>query len=209
MFYDILHGINELSAPIAMALELAILLGFDGQLKQDSDMEIELFQSVIEQLKGNLKVAGKEQALVWLYVKTWNVYGEHVLDYGDLWNFTDKDMEAALVTMAYPKAEDKKVFEKIKKFSCFGPKQEDKEVEELKEIIMDRFNNDAIEYYKWSLKISKVAISEIKQRNEGLKRKTDTRYLKKQLKKKKDRRRWNSSPAVVVTSSTESSLTDS
>ena len=74
---------------------------------------------------------------------------------------------------------------------------------------MDRFNNDAIEYYKWSLKISKVAISEIKQRNEGLKRKTDTRYLKKQLKKKKDRRRWNSSPAVVVTSSTESSLTDS
>ena len=110
MFYDILHGINELSAPIAMALELAILLGFDGQLKQDSDMEIELFQSVIEQLKGNLKVAGKEQALVWLYVKTWNVYGEHVLDYGDLWNFTDKDMEAALVTMAYPKAEDKKVF---------------------------------------------------------------------------------------------------
>ena len=189
MFYDILHGINESSAPIGIALELAILLGFDGQLKQDSDMEMELFQSIIEQLKEKLKTDGKELALVWLYVKTWAVYGDHILDYGDLWNFIEKDMESALVTMAYPK-------------------QEDKKVEELKEIIMERFNNDSIEYYKWSLKISKVAISEIKQRNEGLKQKTDIRKLKK-MKKKKERRRWNSSPTLVVSSSAESSFTDS
>ena len=93
-----------------MTLELAILLGFDGQLKQDSDMEMELFQSIIKQLE-NFGLEGKEQALVWLYVTTWNKHGEHILDYGDLWTFTDNDMEAALITMAYPKNEDLKIEE--------------------------------------------------------------------------------------------------
>ena len=36
---------------LLMAIEFAILLGFDGQLQQDSDMEKELFSAVIEQLK--------------------------------------------------------------------------------------------------------------------------------------------------------------
>ena len=194
MFYDILHGINELSAPLGMTLELAILLGFDGQLKQDSDMEMELFQSIIKQL-GNFGLEGKEQALVWLYVTTWNKHGEHILDYGDLWTFTDNDMEAALITMAYPKKEDPKI-------------------EELKGIIMDRFNNDTFEFYKWSLNISKVAIAEIKQRKEGTKRKKEIFNKRNFLKKKKDRRRWSSNGGSVLaisdTSSTdECSLTDS
>ena len=194
MFYDILHGINELSAPIGMTLELAILLGFDGQLKQDSDMEMELFQSIIKQLE-NLKLAGKEQALVWLYVTTWNKHGEHILDYGDLWTFTDNDMEAALITMAYPKKEDPKI-------------------EELKGIIMDRFNNDTFEFYKWSLNISKVAIAEIKQRKEGTKRKKEIFNKRNFLKKKKDRRRWSSNGGSVLaisdsSSTDECSLTDS
>ena len=194
MFYDILHGINELSAPIGMTLELAILLGFDGQLKQDSDMEMELFQSIIKQLE-NFGLEGKEQALVWLYVTTWNKHGEHILDYGDLWTFTDNDMEAALITMAYPKKEDPKI-------------------EELKGIIMDRFNNDTFEFYKWSLNISKVAIAEIKQRKEGTKRKKEIFNKRNFLKKKKDRRRWSSNGGSVLaisdTSSTdECSLTDS
>ena len=194
MFYDILHGINELSAPIGMTLELAILLGFDGQLKQDSDMEMELFQSIIKQLE-NFGLEGKEQALVWLYVTTWNKHGEHILDYGDLWTFTDNDMEAALITMAYPKKEDPKI-------------------EELKGIIMDRFNNDTFEFYKWSLNISKVAIAEIKQRKEGTKRKKEIFNKRNFLKKKKDRRRWSSNGGSVLaisdsSSTDECSLTDS
>ena len=142
-----------------MTLELAILLGFDGQLKQDSDMEMELFQSIIKQLE-NFGLEGKEQALVWLYVTTWNKHGEHILDYGDLWTFTDNDMEAALITMAYPKKEDLKI-------------------DELKGIIMERFNNDTFEFYKWSLNISKVAIAEIKQRKEGTKRKKEIQQTKR------------------------------
>ena len=176
-----------MSAPIGMTLELAILLGFDGQLKQDSDMEMELFQSIIKQLE-NLKLAGKEQALVWLYVTTWNKHGEHILDYSDLWTFTGHDMEAALITMAYPKKEDRKI-------------------EELKGIIMDRFNNDTFEFYKWSLNISKVAMAEIKRRKEGTKRKKEMQQTKKR-KKKKDRRRWSSNEGSNIVPISDSSSTD-
>ena len=177
-----------------MTLELAILLGFDGQLKQDSDMEMELFQSIIKQLE-NFGLEGKEQALVWLYVTTWNKHGEHILDYGDLWTFTDNDMQTALITMAYPKKEDPKI-------------------EELKGIIMDRFNNDTFEFYKWSLNISKVAIAEIKQRKEGTKRKKEIFNKRNFLKKKKDRRRWSSNGGSILaisdsSSTDECSLTDS
>ena len=37
--------------PLMMVLEFAILLGYDGQLDQNSDMEKELFASAMEQLK--------------------------------------------------------------------------------------------------------------------------------------------------------------
>ena len=40
-----------MDVPLMMVLEFAILLGFDGQLDQNSDMEKELFTSAIEQLK--------------------------------------------------------------------------------------------------------------------------------------------------------------
>ena len=51
LFFDILHGIDRADIPLVVALEFAILLGYDGQLKQNSDMEMELFQSTIDQLK--------------------------------------------------------------------------------------------------------------------------------------------------------------
>ena len=38
-----------------MVLEFAILLGYDGQLEQNSDMEKELFTSAIDQLKERFK----------------------------------------------------------------------------------------------------------------------------------------------------------
>ena len=64
---------------------------------------------------------GKEQALVWLYAKTWEAYGEHIIDYTKyypnsvlhwkddwpgLWTFDDDDLEAAFITMAYSKKEE-------------------------------------------------------------------------------------------------------
>ena len=51
LWFDLLHGIKRIDVPLMMVLEFAILLGFDGQLDQNSDMEKELFASAIEQLK--------------------------------------------------------------------------------------------------------------------------------------------------------------
>ena len=38
----------------------------------------------------NLRVA-------WLYVKSWNNFGQHVIDETGLWNFGGEDLEAALM----------------------------------------------------------------------------------------------------------------
>ena len=86
LFFDILHGIDRTDIPLVVALELAILLGYDGQLKQNSDLEIELFQSTIEQLK-RTKMTKIENALIWLYVKTWGLQGHHVIEEDEMWNF--------------------------------------------------------------------------------------------------------------------------
>ena len=50
LLFDLLHGIKRMDVSFVMALEFAILLGFDGQL-EDSDMENELFTMTIDQLK--------------------------------------------------------------------------------------------------------------------------------------------------------------
>ena len=41
---------------IVMVLEFAILLGYDGQLEQNSDMEKDLFTSAIDQLKERFNI---------------------------------------------------------------------------------------------------------------------------------------------------------
>lgn len=101
-FFDILHGIKVSDITFLVAIELAIFLGYDGQLKQNSDMEMELFTAIIEQLK-NSQMTKIENALVWLYVKSWNIAGQHVLDEENLWNFGGEDLEAALMEFIYKK----------------------------------------------------------------------------------------------------------
>ena len=56
LFFDLLHGIKRMDVPFLIVLEFAILLGYDGQLEQNSDMEKELFTSTIEQLKEGFKI---------------------------------------------------------------------------------------------------------------------------------------------------------
>ena len=75
---------------MVVALEFSILLGFDGQLKQNSDMEMELFQSTIDQLK-KTKMSKVENALMWLYVKTWGLQSQHVIEKDEIWNFGGED----------------------------------------------------------------------------------------------------------------------
>ena len=56
LFFDLLHGIKRMDVPLMVALEFAILLGYDGQLDQNSDMEKELFSSAIDQIKERFSI---------------------------------------------------------------------------------------------------------------------------------------------------------
>ena len=44
-----------------------------------------------------------ENALVWLYVKTWGKFGDHVIAQKDLWNFSADDLETVFMNLAYPR----------------------------------------------------------------------------------------------------------
>ena len=48
-----------------------------------------------------------ENALVWLYVKTWGRFGEHVIK-ENIWNFSANDLEKAIMGLAFPR---KKIFQ--------------------------------------------------------------------------------------------------
>ena len=60
--------------------------------------------------------------MIWLYIKTWNAYGDHLIQYKKyipsasswekdegLWDFDENDLVAALCIMAYPKKEDSRI----------------------------------------------------------------------------------------------------
>ena len=47
-----------------------------------------------------------ENALIWLYVKTWGSFGEIDIK-EDLWNFTANDLETAIMGLAYPRKKEK------------------------------------------------------------------------------------------------------
>ena len=141
LFFDILHGIDRADIPLVVALEFAILLGYDGQLKQNSDMEMELFQSTIDQLK-KTKMTKIENALMWLYLKTWGLQGQHVIDEKDLWNFGGEDLQEAIIGIAYP-------FKKKSENEDGVEGQEDL-VESLRKLIMGKFDNKKNEFYEWS-----------------------------------------------------------
>ena len=133
MWFDLLHGIEVKDVPLAVALEFAILLGYDGQLKQNSKLEIELFASTIKQLK-KTKMSRLENALIWLYVKTWGAQGQHVLDQHGIWKFRPDDLDAAIMGIAYPKKNNKS--DRIK---------------DLQDLILGRFETGGLdEFYQWS-----------------------------------------------------------
>ena len=132
LFFDILHGIPITGITFVVALEFAIFLGYDGQLQHKSDLEIELFASIIEQMKKS-NMTKIENALVWLYVKSWNHFGQHLLDEENFWIFGGEDLEAALTVVAYQKNTDKT-----------------ERTKDLKNLIMERFDNNETKFFEWS-----------------------------------------------------------
>ena len=133
LYFDLLHGIEAKDVPLAVALEFGVLLGYDGQLKQNSKLEIELFASTIKQLK-KTKMSRLENALMWLYVKTWGAQGQHVLDQHGIWKFRPDDLDAAIMGIAFPKKE----------------KKSDR-AKDLQDLILGRFEGGGLdEFYQWA-----------------------------------------------------------
>lgn len=78
-----------------------------------------------------------ENALIWLYVKTWERLGDHVIG-EDLWKFDGQDLAAAIMGLAYPR---KRKSDQKKK----------ERVQALNHLIMGRFDEDGIDAFrKWS-----------------------------------------------------------
>ena len=53
------------------------------------------------------KMSKFENALIWLYVKTWGKFGDHIIAEKDLWKFNDADLERAIMGLAYPRKKPK------------------------------------------------------------------------------------------------------
>ena len=77
-----------------------------------------------------------ENALVWLYVKTWGKFGDHLIEEKDLWNFSASDLEKVITGLLLPKTKEK-----------------NERVKALTDLIMEKFNQDGTTFYAWVVKI--------------------------------------------------------
>ena len=82
-----------------------------------------------------------ENALVWVYVKTWGKFGDHVIGEKDLWNFGADDLETAIMTLAFPRK-----------------RETTDRYQALTDLIMEKFEQDGMALYEWAAKIHKEAI---------------------------------------------------
>ena len=87
------------------------------------------------------KMKKQENALIWLYCKTWGKFGDHVIEHKELWNFGADDLESAIMGLAYQRKRKPNENEKTKR------------VEALTVLIMEKFEHDRTAFYEWSAKI--------------------------------------------------------
>ena len=75
-----------------------------------------------------------ENALIWIYVKTWGKFGNHIIEEKDLWNFADGDLETAIMGLAYPRKKEK-------------PER----IQALTDLIMEKFEQGGlVAFREWS-----------------------------------------------------------
>ena len=85
-----------------------------------------------------------ENALVWLYVKTWGKFADHVIAEKALWNFSSEDLENVIMGLAFPR--------KTKKAE---------RVQALTDLIMEKFEQDRMAFYEWAAKIHEEVIENL------------------------------------------------
>ena len=82
------------------------------------------------------KMTKLENALVWLYVKTWGKFADHVIAEKALWNFGSEDLETAIMGLAFPRKNEKA-----------------ERVQALTDLIMEKFEQDGMAFREWVVKI--------------------------------------------------------
>ena len=96
-----------------------------------------------------------ENTLVWLYVKLWGKFGDHVVNEKTLWTFKSEDLRTALMELAYPRKRK------------LQQKEKSERVKALTDLIMGKFEN-VTAFIEWSLRIhqdlneNKITINIIK-----------------------------------------------
>ena len=77
-----------------------------------------------------------ENALIWLYLKTWGKFGDHVIKEKDLWNFSGNDLETVITSLAFPRKKEKT-----------------ERAEALTDLIMEKFEQDGMVFREWAAKV--------------------------------------------------------
>ena len=77
-----------------------------------------------------------ENALIWLYLKAWGEFGDHLIEEKELWNFGADDLETVIMSVAYKRKKEKT-----------------ERVQALTDLIMEKFEHDRMAFYEWSAKI--------------------------------------------------------
>ena len=73
-----------------------------------------------------------ENALLWLYVKTWGKFGDHVIKEKELWNFSASDLETVITAVLLPRTKEKT-----------------DRTNTLTDLIMEKFEHDGTAFYEW------------------------------------------------------------
>ena len=88
-----------------------------------------------------IKMLKLEYALVWLNVKTWGKFGEHVIKEK---NFGANDLETVIMILALPRNREKS-----------------EQFQALTDSIMEKFEQDCIVFSEWAAKIHEETIGSI------------------------------------------------
>ena len=95
-----------------------------------------------------------ENALAWLYVKTWGKFGEHVIK-EDIWNFSANDLETAVMSLAYPRKRKAKGKDKSERLQA------------LTDLIMEKFETGGIPAFRdWAGEIHDQVIETLPETDE-------------------------------------------
>ena len=96
-----------------------------------------------------------ENALVWLYIKTWGKFGDHVIEQKALWNFGTDDLDTVIMSLILPRKKEKT-----------------ERVKALTDLIMEKFEQGGLTAFReWSGEIHDQIIETLpeaaEQKNNG------------------------------------------